>query len=314
MTRAALLMVVSALAACGRGATTSAPPRTELLVASADSTFWVTSDERGVRMRGAPLVLARVDGSFYELYTADDDRSYYDATFVGLRLFRRALSTGDSVELWRDRTVERMATTYAEAHPDERPLREDEDGALHPRTVATTALDLLDTFGGFLAMDHRTDVDVVGGQHDHTTHRTIIDLRTADTVDVSRFLHAARSEGPLSRGSTAWWQGGSAVLESVGDAAGERARLALTDGRRGRWAIGAVTGTVRRVYWLPSGLAADTRRSLERAFDEAAFYSDQTRTAQRLAPRAAATRNIPVIRRAPVQRVRRTSLRRGRVS
>ena len=74
-------------------------------------------------MRGAPLQLARVDGRLYELYVADDDRSYEDAILVGQRVYRRDLVTGDSVLVYQDTLVPHLARLYSRLHPDDRPLR-----------------------------------------------------------------------------------------------------------------------------------------------------------------------------------------------
>ena len=104
------------------------PPRAEFLLSSADSTFWVATTSGTTRVRGAPLVLARYDGRFFEVYGADDDRSYDDALLVGERLYRRDLITGDSALVFADTTVPRIAGEYARAHPDERPLSPDEEG------------------------------------------------------------------------------------------------------------------------------------------------------------------------------------------
>ena len=71
---------------------------------------------------GAPLTLANVDGRFYELYVADDDRSYFDALLVGQRIYRRDLVSGDSVEVFVDDRVAEVARDFAKAHPEERPL------------------------------------------------------------------------------------------------------------------------------------------------------------------------------------------------
>jgi hypothetical protein len=74
---------------------------------------------RAVRVRGAPLELARVDGRFYELYVVDDDRSYEEAVFVGQRIFRRDLITGDSLLVYEDTIVPRLAARYARLHPED---------------------------------------------------------------------------------------------------------------------------------------------------------------------------------------------------
>ena len=59
------------------------PPAADFVLSAGDSSFWVTSEGGAIRFRGAPLELARVDGRFYELYVADDDRSYEDAVLSG---------------------------------------------------------------------------------------------------------------------------------------------------------------------------------------------------------------------------------------
>ena len=60
------------------------PPRAEFILSNADSSFWVATTSGQIRVRGVPLLLARYSNRFYELYTADDDRSYPDALFVGV--------------------------------------------------------------------------------------------------------------------------------------------------------------------------------------------------------------------------------------
>src|SRR3954462_8798305 len=88
-------------AACGRqnrpaSDERSLPPAAEFLLATQDSTFWVATRGDKIRVRGAPIILAQYDGRFFEVYLADDDRSYHDALFVGLRVYRRDLQQGDS--------------------------------------------------------------------------------------------------------------------------------------------------------------------------------------------------------------------------
>ena len=113
------LLLLGACAPVSKGP----PPRTEFLVANADSTFWVTAGARGIRMRGAPIVLAREAGRFHELYVADDDRSFYDAIFVGQRLYRRDLITGDSMQLLSDGEVARVVSSITGLHERGGPIR-----------------------------------------------------------------------------------------------------------------------------------------------------------------------------------------------
>ena len=88
--RAALVAVfVGALPACTDRAPDPAP-LTEFIVVASDSVFWVRSEAEGIRVRSAPMLLAQLDGRFHELYVTDDDRSYYDATFLGQHQIGRA--------------------------------------------------------------------------------------------------------------------------------------------------------------------------------------------------------------------------------
>ncbi|MDP1890852.1 MAG: hypothetical protein Q8K55_08145 [Gemmatimonadaceae bacterium] len=185
--RLVFLLLLSA--ACARPPKGPAP-RTEFLVANADSTFWVTSDARGIRMRGAPLVLAREAGRFHELYVADDDRSYYDAIFVGQRLYRRDLITGDSTELLADGEVAAMADQFAREHPGERPLGTDEEGAANPRTSAMAELHLMDVHGPFASFEHLTDIDIRGASSRHAAHGGVVDLRTGEERSVRELFGA----------------------------------------------------------------------------------------------------------------------------
>src|SRR3712207_8117652 len=97
--KAALAVILSVACACGPAAP---PPTAEFLVAAGDSTYWVRTDTTGVRVRGSPILLARYGGQFYEVYVTDDDRSFADATFVGQRVYRRDLVTGDSALVLED--------------------------------------------------------------------------------------------------------------------------------------------------------------------------------------------------------------------
>src|SRR4051812_484793 len=151
----------------------SPPPRAEFLISNDDSSFWVATTSGHVRVRGAPLTLARYDNRFYELYTADDDRSYADALFVGERLYRRDIMTGDSTMVFSDTTVSHVADIYARTHPDERPLGPDEEGEANPATSATAELDILDVFGAFLSYEYHVDIELPRRTPWHSTRRGV---------------------------------------------------------------------------------------------------------------------------------------------
>lgn len=131
--------------------------------------------------------------------------------------------------------------------------------------------------------------------------------------------HGSRAGGlilplpPIRVPDPPWWREVRPSLAASSDSTGESwhhddfqltarlyddadlAHLTLVDSAGREWPVG-VTGTpVRRVYWLDRQLTdSNTIRALARAFDEAALYSDDARTAMtepttqdRLASRAA---------------------------
>ncbi|NUQ20245.1 MAG: hypothetical protein HOQ09_04720 [Gemmatimonadaceae bacterium] len=184
------LVLALGLAACHPGERDRAPqgplpPEAEFLVAAGDSTFWVRTTADGIRLRGSSLMLARFGGDFYEVYTADDDRSFYDALFVGQRVYRRDLVSGDSVLVYRDSIVPAAEHRWARLHPDEAPLLPDEEASDHPSASATAEVDLLDVHDAFLSVEHRTDIDVGGVRHLHRTVRRVVNLRERRDATVS---------------------------------------------------------------------------------------------------------------------------------
>lgn len=219
------LLAVLLLTACYRPPQGPAP-RTEFLVANADSTFWVTSDARGIRMRGAPLILAREAGRFHELYLVDDDRSFYDAIFVGQRLFRRDLMSGDSVQLLSDGEVAEMAERFAAEHPDERPLAADEEGAENPRTSAVAELRLLDVLGPYASYEHLTDIDIRGRTSRHAAHGGVVDVRTGDEQTVRTLFGEVEEDRIVPIADSVWRTARDSLLVASGSR-GLAARTAI---------------------------------------------------------------------------------------
>jgi hypothetical protein len=129
--------------------------------------------------------VAKVDGRFYELYVADDDRSYFDALLVGQRIFRRDLLSGDSLQVFEDVRVSGIARAYAAAHPAERPLKDDEDGSDDPHTVATSEAEMLDVVGPLLSFAHHIDIDIVNAEDTHLVQHGVIDLRDGQRVTLA---------------------------------------------------------------------------------------------------------------------------------
>jgi hypothetical protein len=154
------------------------PPATEFLLGAGDSTFWVKTGRDGIHVRGAPLMLARYGGKFYEIYVADDDRSYTNAVFVGQRIYRRDLIQGDSVAVFEDTTVGRAAARYAARHPDDSPLDPDEDAADDPASTVTGEVDVLELHGPFLSYQYHGALKGEAGSGETIRHG-VLDLRSS---------------------------------------------------------------------------------------------------------------------------------------
>jgi hypothetical protein len=165
---------------------TPRPPIVDFVLAAGDSSFWVTSHDGVVHVRGAPLELARVGGRFYELYVEDDDRSYEDAVLVGQRVYRRDLISGDSLLVYEDSIVPRLAAQYARLHPDDARLQPNEDASDDPLWRATSTVDLTDLHGPFLSYSLHVDVERDDVSPWHTSRRGVIDLTTGHSASLAR--------------------------------------------------------------------------------------------------------------------------------
>lgn len=189
--RRPLLTVLCAAVACSGRPGAAPPPRAEFLLSSQDSTFWVVTANGAVHVRGVPITLARYDGKFYELYTADDDYSYRDALFLGERLYRRDIASGDSAVVFADTAVARFAGAYARAHPDERPLEPGDEVDDDPSTNITAQVDVLGVYGPYVSYEYHLDVDQPGSRPWHATRRGVLDLRTGKQTTIGDLFGAA---------------------------------------------------------------------------------------------------------------------------
>jgi hypothetical protein len=211
------------------------PPATEFLLGAGDSTFWVRTGRDGVHVRGAPLVLARYNGRFYEIYVADDDRSYTNAVFVGQRIYRRDLVSGDSASVFEDTTVGRAAARYATRHPDDTPLLPDEDAADNPASSVTGEVDVLDIHGPFLSFQYHGSLNGEAGTGETVRHG-VLDLRSVgsskSTASLRTVLGAAGSDQVLAAGRHRFGVVRDSVrsLMDSGDEGERRGAHALTGG------------------------------------------------------------------------------------
>jgi len=181
------LGLVLAATACREPAPAAVrPPAADFVLTAGDSSYWVTSADGTVRVRGAPLQLARVDGRFYELYVADDDRSYADAVLIGQRIYRRDLISGDSLLVYEDTVVPRLAAQYARLHPDDARLQPSDEADEDPLWRATTSIELVDLHGPFLSFSLHADVERDDSAPWHTSRRGVIDLSTGRPASLAR--------------------------------------------------------------------------------------------------------------------------------
>lgn len=161
------------------------PPGAEFVLSAGDSAFWITSDSAGIRSRGAPIELARLDERFVELYIVDDDLSYPGADLVGQSVYRRDLRTGDSVLVFRDSIVPALAREYARDNPGERPLRADEEPDDDPALLATATIELGAAHGPFVSYSLHTDVERGTSPLWHVSRRGVFDLRSGKAASIA---------------------------------------------------------------------------------------------------------------------------------
>jgi hypothetical protein len=190
--------IVTVLLACA-ASDKDAPPA-EFLVAAGDSTYWVRAEGARIRLRGSPMVLARLNGHFRELYVVDDDRSYEDAVFIGQRLYQRDLVSGDSTEIFRDTLVMKLAAAYARRNPDARLLEPDEDAAEEPSTSATADMSVLGVHGPYLSIEYHADTSGADNETWHMTRHIVIDLRTGRQVGLADVVGDTEATSLIRRG------------------------------------------------------------------------------------------------------------------
>ena len=249
------MLVTMAAAACGTRRAPAAVQHADFIVTTGDSSYWVTSGPQGLRMRGVPMLLARVDGRYREIYVADDDHSYFDAVLVGARLWSRDLLTGDSTELFADTLVPRYAALYARAHPGEAPLTKDDEAAEHPRVTVTADVDVLGVHGPYVSYEYRTDMDVAGERENvdrHTARRGVLDLRTGKAVTVAA-LFGGEAAGRAELDASAEWKLARDSLLALRDRRSRRAQrvLASFEFDATSFTIASREGRPRVVYAVP---------------------------------------------------------------
>jgi hypothetical protein len=254
------------------------PPTAEFLVSAGDQTYWVRSDNSGLRIRGSPLILARTGGRYYEVYVVEIDRSFPKALFSGERVFRRELASGDSAMIYDDTTIVRMATEYRHRHPQAPILGPDDDPEDDIDVSAVGETDILNVLGPYVALEHRLSIERADEHGEDDTTRAVIDLRNGKPVALDRMLRDSTVQEAAGEGGLAvrrWRHDGFDVISRY-DSAHKANSLAMRDRRGREWKLGLVSSSFVQIFWLDKPrVDARTRHALARAFNDATTYGER---------------------------------------
>jgi hypothetical protein len=274
-----------------------APPQAEFLVSAGDQTYWVRSDNSGLRIRGSPLILARTGGRYYEVFVGEIDRSYPRALFSGERVFRRDLATGDSTMIYDDTTVVEMARDYRRRHPRAPILGPDDDPEDEIEVSAVGETDILNVLGPYVALEHRLSVERADEHSRDDTTRAVIDLRDGKPVVIDRMLRDSTVQESAGEGgfSNRRWRHDGFDVVSRYDSAHKQNALAMRDRRGREWTLGLVASSYVQIFWLDKPkVDAPTRRALVRAFNDATTYGERIQQVSQKRPMAKALTRRPV--------------------
>jgi hypothetical protein len=260
------------------------PPNAEFLVSAGDQTYWVRSDNSGLRIRGSPLILARTGGRYYEIFVSEIDRSFPKALFSGERVFRRELATGDSAVIYDDTTIVRMSDAYHQQHPRAPLLRPDDDPDDDPDISAVGETDVLNVLGPYVALEHRVSIERADDTGDDDTTRAVIDLRNGKAVAFDRMLRDTTVQEAVGEGGLVnrrWRHDGYDVVSHY-DSAHKANTLALRDHRGREWRLGLIGSTYVQIFWLDRPrVDPKTRHALSRAFNDATTYGERIQQVSR---------------------------------
>jgi len=260
------------------------PPLAEFLVSAGDQTYWVRSDNSGLRVRGSPLILARTGGRYYELFVGEVDRSYPKALLSGERIFRRDLATGDSTLIYEDTAIVHLAELYHKQHPAAPALGPDDDPEDNVDITAVGETDILNVLGPYVAIEHRLSIDRNDDHDQDDTTRTVIDLRNGKTVAFEHMLRDSTVQEAAGEGGLVnrrWRHDGYDVVSRY-DSLHKANALILRDRRGREWRLGLVESSFVQVFWLDKPrIDSRTRRALAHAFNDATTYGERIQQVSR---------------------------------
>ncbi|HVS59230.1 MAG TPA: hypothetical protein VHE82_00915 [Gemmatimonadaceae bacterium] len=260
------------------------PPNAEFLVSAGDQTYWVRSDNSGLRIRGSPLILARTGGRYYEIFVSEIDRSFPKALFSGERVFRRELATGDSAVIYDDTTIVRLSDAYHQQHPRAKLLRPDDDPDDDVEVTAVGETDILNVLGPYVALEHRVSIEHADEHGEDDTTRAVIDLRNGKSVAFDRMLRDTTVQEAVGEGGLVnrrWRHDGYDVVSHY-DSTHKANTLALRDHRGREWRLGLIGSSYVQIFWLDRPrVDPKTRHALSRAFNDATAYGERIQQVSR---------------------------------
>ena len=267
-----------------------APPTAEFLVSAGDQTYWVRSDNSGLRIRGSPLILARTGGRYYEIFVGEIDRSFPRALLSGERVFRRELATGDSTIIFDDTAIVHLSEDYHRQHPRAPLLGPDDDPDDDIEMTAVGETDILNVLGPYVALEHRLSIQRANDHDQDDTARTVIDLRNGRPAELDRMLRDSTVQEAAGEGGLVnrrWRHDGYDVISHY-DSVHKANALSLRDRRGREWRLGLVASSFVQIFWLDKPrVDAQTRHALSRAFNDATAYGERIQqvSSKKLRPR-----------------------------
>lgn len=203
-------------------------PSAEFLVAAGDSTYWIRSNDEGMRVRSAPILLTQVDGRLFEIFIGDEGAEYPEASFATARLWSRAIESRDSTLLFADSTVLRELAAWRKANPRESEIDPSADDVPDdPQTIVQDDIEIIDAHGPYLTFEHLLDVDIDGGpEHIHTGRRYVVDVRTGHRASLADVLGAEEASRALATARASLTQLTDSI-RAAGASGDERAAAAV---------------------------------------------------------------------------------------
>jgi hypothetical protein len=263
------------------------PPVAEFLVSAGDQTYWIRSDNSGLRIRGSPLILARTGGRYYEIFVGEIDRSFPRALLSGERVFRRELATGDSAVIYDDTAIVHLAEEYHRQHPQTPLLGPDDDPEEDIDITAVGETDILNVLGPYIALEHRLSIERRDDHDQDDTTRAVIDIRNGKPAALDRMLRDSTVQEAAGEGGLVnrrWRHDGYDVVSHY-DSVHQANALSLRDRRGREWRLGLVSSSFVQIFWLDKPrVDAQTRHALARAFNDATAYGERIQQVSRKAP------------------------------